>query len=108
MDDMIIKSSKQQKLDKHLTSVFKRFWQYDMRFDLKKCTFEVNANKFLVFYLTKRGIKANLDKCEIVIKIEALITKKGIMKLNNTLTTLNRFISRLDQHIFPFYKLHKK
>jgi len=42
--------------------VFACVRQYSMRLNPEKCTFGVKAGKFLGFYLTKRGIEANLEK----------------------------------------------
>lgn len=39
MDDMIIKSNKEEMHDKQLTSVYKRIQKYNMRLNLEKCTF---------------------------------------------------------------------
>lgn len=58
-----------------------------MRLNPKKCTFTVKADKFLGFYLTKRGIKANPNKCESVIKMNAPYAKKEMIKLNEILAT---------------------
>lgn len=58
-----------------------------MRVNLKNCTFTVKADKFLGIYLTKRGIKANPNKCESVIKMNAPYAKKEVIKLNEILTT---------------------
>ncbi|RDX58562.1 Retrovirus-related Pol polyprotein from transposon 17.6, partial [Mucuna pruriens] len=35
----------------------------------EKCSFGVQAGKFLGFMLTRRGIKVNLEKCEVVINM---------------------------------------
>lgn len=67
MDEMIVESSKEESHYQHLYMIFKRIQQYNMRLNLKKCTFEARVDKFVGFYLTDRGIKANLDKCEAVV-----------------------------------------
>jgi len=69
MDDMVVKS--QQKVDHaaHLKRVFEQTRKYDMRLNPEKCTFGVQAGKFLGFYLTERGIKANPDKCQEFTKL---------------------------------------
>lgn len=74
----------------------------------KKCTFRVRAANSLGFYQLERGIEANLDKCEGVIKREAPTTKKEIMKMNGMLTILNRFISSSTHNALPLYRLLNK
>ena len=63
MDDMIIKSRVETNHAAHLKRVFAQERQCKMRFNPEKCTFGVKAGKFLDFYLTEWGIKANPDKC---------------------------------------------
>lgn len=47
MDDMIIKSSEEKLHEIHLTSVFNRVWQYNMRINLYRCPFGLNLTILL-------------------------------------------------------------
>lgn len=38
-------------------------WNYIMRLNLDKCSFGVQAEKFIGFMLTNIGIEVNPDKC---------------------------------------------
>lgn len=49
MYDMIDKSNEEQLHDNHISNVFSRVLQYNMRFNSEKCTFRVKARKFLEF-----------------------------------------------------------
>jgi hypothetical protein len=53
----------------------------------------------------ERGIEANLDKCDVIIKMETASSKERIIKVNDMLTSLNIFISRFSKHAFLFYRL---
>jgi len=64
MDDMIIKSQQEADHAAHLKRVFEQTRKYNMRLNQEKCTFGVQAGKFIGFYLTERGIEANPDKCQ--------------------------------------------
>jgi len=79
-----------------------------MRLNPEKCTFRVKAGKFLGFYLTERGIEANLDKCRVILEMEPPYRKERIMKSKGMLTSLRRFISRSAQHALPFVRLLRK
>lgn len=59
------------------------------------------------FYLMERVIKANPDKCGVVIKNETPTMKKKIMKSNGILTTLRIFISRSSLYALLFYMILK-
>jgi hypothetical protein len=63
MDDMIVKSKEEIDHVDHLKRVFEQTRKYNMRLNPEKCTFGVQAGKFLGFYLIERGIEANCDKC---------------------------------------------
>jgi Uma2 family endonuclease len=52
-------------LEEILTSVRK----YNMRLNPAKCSFGVQAGKFLGFMLTRRGIEANPEKCQAIINM---------------------------------------
>lgn len=57
--------------------------------------------------LTERRIKAHLDKCEAIIQMSSSTSKKEIQRLNDMLTSLNKFISKSAQHALCFYGLLK-
>jgi len=100
MDDMIVKPQQEVDHATHLKRVFE--------LNSKKCTFGVQAGKFLGFYLTERGIEANPDKCLVFTKLPTPHSKKCIQTLNSMLTALSRFVAKSAQHDLPFFKLLRK
>ncbi|GAU42950.1 hypothetical protein TSUD_142870 [Trifolium subterraneum] len=50
--------------DVDLEEILAEVRRYNMRLNPAKCSFGVQAGKFLGFMLTSRGIEANTDKCE--------------------------------------------
>jgi len=88
MDNMIVKSQQEVDHAAHLKRVFEQTRKFNMRLNLEKCTFRVQAGKFLGFYLTERGIEANPDKCRAFIELPTPHSKKCIQTLNNMLTAL--------------------
>jgi hypothetical protein len=108
MDDMIVKSQLEVDHATHLRRVFEQTRKYNMRLNLEKCTFGVQAGKFLGFYLTERGIEANPDKCRTFTELPMPHSKKCIQTLNGMLTALSRFVAKSAQHALPFFKLLRK
>ncbi|MCI38310.1 hypothetical protein A2U01_0059538, partial [Trifolium medium] len=94
MDDLIVKSHEETDHAAHLRQVFEQAMKCKMRFNLEKCTFGVRAGKFLDFYLTKRGIEANPNKCKAFVKLHTPDDKKSIQTLNGMLTSLSRFVAK--------------
>ncbi|RDX70203.1 hypothetical protein CR513_50577, partial [Mucuna pruriens] len=64
---MVVKSGTKAGHAKNLTTIFKVLRRYQLRLNPKTCSFGVKAKKFLGFMLTRRGIEANLKKCNAVI-----------------------------------------
>jgi hypothetical protein len=108
MDDMIVKSQLEVDHAAHLRRVFKQTRKYNMRLNPEKCTFGVQAGKFLGFYLTERGIEANPDKCRAFTELQMPHSKKCIQRLKGMLTALSRFVAKSAQHALPFFKLLRK
>jgi len=105
MDHMIVKSKEEIDHAAHLKRVFEQTRKYNMRLNPEKSMFGVQASKFLGFYLTERGIKANPDKCRAFAKLSTPKTKKCIQTLNGMLTSLSRFVTKSAQHALHFFNL---
>jgi len=69
VDDMVVKSGEIQKHLEDLEEVFARIRKYNIRLNPEKCVFDVKGGKILGFMLTNRGIEANPDKCEAIMKM---------------------------------------
>ena len=63
IDDMIVKTPEDKDPVANLRETFQQLRRYDLRLNPNKCTFGVEAGKFLGFMLTSQGIKVNTDKC---------------------------------------------
>ncbi|RDX60861.1 hypothetical protein CR513_60964, partial [Mucuna pruriens] len=63
VDDMVVKSEKADEHCEALERVFKTLRDHQLRLNPEKCSFGVQAGKFLGFMLIERGIEANSDKC---------------------------------------------
>lgn len=81
-----------------LKEVFTEVRKNSLKLNPEKCTFRVRADKFLSFYLTERGIEANIDKCRAVTDIPSSINNLLIVivgdpscfKAKGTNTSRNR------------------
>jgi hypothetical protein len=68
----------------------------------------VLAGKLLGFIVSHRGIEANPEKIEAIMRMEAPGSQKKVQRLTGCMTALSRFISKLGEKGMPFYKLPKK
>ncbi|XP_019423011.1 PREDICTED: uncharacterized protein LOC109332484 [Lupinus angustifolius] len=108
MDDMITKSLPGEDHVTILENIFQQLYKYNMRLNPEKCTFGVEAGKFLGFLLTSRGIEANPSKCQAIIDMRSPRTIKEVQQLNGRLAALSRFLPSAAKHSLPLFQLLKK
>lgn len=51
---------------KHVEEYFNTLQEYNMKLNLKKCTFALEAGKFLGFLVSHKGIEANPRKFKAI------------------------------------------
>ncbi|XP_060965187.1 uncharacterized protein LOC133034170 [Cannabis sativa] len=65
VNDMLVKLIKCEDHTKDLAECFEILKKYNMKLNLKKCSFGVSLGKFLGFIVNARGIEANLEKLRL-------------------------------------------
>src|ERR1051325_9702285 len=108
IDDMVVKTVEEQKYILDLEDTFAALRKYNMRLNPDKCTFGVQADKFLGFMLTNREIEANLDKCQAIISMRSPITVREVQQLTDQLTALSRFLSCIGDKSIRFFAAIRK
>jgi len=108
VDDMIVKSCEVHRHVKDLEEIFAQIRKYNLRLNPKKCVFGVRGGKFVGFMLTNRGIEANPDKCEAILKMRSPINLKEVQRLVGKLNSLARFLPILAERTKSIVKLLKK
>ena len=69
VDDMLVKSRKEDDYLDDLRETFNTLCSYNMKLNLGKCAFRVMAGKFLRFMVSQRGIEVNLNKIQAIIEM---------------------------------------
>ena len=69
VDDILVKSRKEDDHLDDLRDSFNTLCSYDMKLNLGKCAFRVMAGKFLRFMVSQRGIEVNLNKIQAIIEM---------------------------------------
>jgi len=108
VDDMVVISKEKEKHVTDLEELFTSIVKYNLKLNLEKCVFGVVAGMFLGFLLTERGIKANLDKCAIVIKMRSPATVREVQQLIGRMTALSRFLSAHGDMGYSYFQCLKK
>jgi hypothetical protein len=107
VDDIIVKSTKQENHIGDLQETFANFRQAGLKLNPEKCVFGVKKGKFLGCLVSTKGIEANPSKIEAILRMEPPSTKKGAQRLAGRLASLNRFISRSAERNLPFFEIPK-
>jgi hypothetical protein len=107
VDDIIVKSTKQENHITDLQETFANFRQAGLKLNPEKCVFGVKKGKFLGCLVSTKGIEANPSKIEAILRMEPPSTKKGAQRLVGRLASLNRFISRSAERNLPFIEILK-
>jgi hypothetical protein len=77
VDDIIVKSTKQESHITNLQETFANFRKAGLKLNPEKCVFRVKKGKFLGCLVSTKGIEANLSKIEAILRMEPPSTKKG-------------------------------
>jgi hypothetical protein len=108
VDDVLIETVNPHDFIKDLQQVFNNLRRCRWKLNSEKCVFGVPAGKLLGFIVSHRGMEANLEKIEAIMRMEPLRSQKKVQKLIGCMAALSHFISRLGERGMPFYKLLKK
>ncbi|RDX79463.1 Retrovirus-related Pol polyprotein from transposon 17.6, partial [Mucuna pruriens] len=108
VDDMVAKSEGGRSHCEVQERVFKILRSHQLRLNLEKCSFGVQAGRFLGYMLTERGIEANPDKCRAVINMRSPQNVKEVQQLMGKIVALSRFISRTSDVAAPVLGTLKK
>ena len=78
VDDMLVKSVRENDHLSDLQETFDTIRSYNMKLNPSKCVFGVTAGKFLGFMVSQRGIEANLEKVRAIMELEPPKTVKAV------------------------------
>ncbi|GJV95722.1 hypothetical protein Tco_1547299 [Tanacetum coccineum] len=107
VDDMVIKSTFEEEMLADIKETFEKFRSFNMKLNLKKCSFGVEEGPFLGHLITKQGIRANPLKVKAITNIEQPKTLKDVKSLNGKIEALSRFLSKDAKRSLPFFKVLK-
>jgi hypothetical protein len=107
VDNIIVKSTKQENHVADLQDTFANFRRTGLKLNPEKCVFGVKKGKFLGCLVSTKGIEANPSKIEAILRMEPPNSRKGAQRLAGRLASLNRFISRSAERNLPFFEVLK-
>jgi hypothetical protein len=108
VDDIVIKTSKEDILLDDLRETFANLDHYSIKLNPKKCYFGVPTGQLLGYLISERGIEGNPEKIWAIINMQPPQTLRHVQQLTCRLVALSRFISKLGEKALPFYQLLRK
>jgi hypothetical protein len=108
IDDIIVKTKDGKDLSKDLESIFQRLRRYNIRLNPLKCTFGMEAGKFLGFMLMSRCIEENPDKCRAILDMASPKSVKDVQQLTGRNAAFSRFLRASTKRCLPMFKILKK
>lgn len=108
IDDMVVKTEEGKNHSKDLDDILSSIRKNRMRRNPTKCSFGVQAGKFLGFMLTYRGTEANIDKCQAILEMQSPTNPKEVQQLIGRLAALSRFLSCAGDKAFHFFSSLRK
>jgi hypothetical protein len=106
VDDIIVKSTKQENHVADLQETFANFKLACLKLNPEKCVFGVKG-KFLGCLVSTKGIESNPSKIEAILRMEPSKSRKGAQRLTGRLASLNKFISRSAERNLPFFEVQR-
>ena len=108
VDDMVVTSLERSGHVADLEELFVTIARYKLKLNPEKCTFGVEAGKFLGFLLSERGIVANPDKCATILAMRSPATVKEVQQLTRWMAALSRFVSASGEKGHPYFQCLKR
>ena len=108
VDDIVIKSRKEETLIDDFKKTFDNLWVYKMMLNPAKFIFGVPAGKLLGFLVSNRGIEANPKKIKAITSLAKPACINDVQCLAGRVAALSWFISRLGEKAIPLYQMMKK
>ncbi|XP_038693764.1 uncharacterized protein LOC119991491 [Tripterygium wilfordii] len=104
IDDMVVKTAREDDHLSDLQSVFDVLDVYKLKLNASKCAFGVSSGKFLGHLVTRRGIEADPDQIAAIRNLRSPSSVKEVQKLTGMAAALNRFISKSSDRCHHFFR----
>ena len=95
VDDIMVKSRRQEDHVKVLRRVFERCRLFRLKMNLLKCAFGESAKIFLGFLVYSRGIDVDPAKVVVIVTIKPLAMVKELKSFMGKVSYIRRFIPSL-------------
>jgi hypothetical protein len=100
-----VASRKKETQIQDLVETFADMCISQLKLSPEKCVFDVQRGRVLGCLESVKGIKANLDKINIIAHMKPTGSRKAVQRLIGRIAVLNRFMAKLAERSLPFLKV---
>ena len=108
LDDILIVSKTEQEHLQHITEVFRRFAEYNIKLRIDKCKFFQTELKYLGHIINRNGIRPDTKYIDKIIKLKEPTNKKEVERFLGMVQWLAKFCPNLSKYTEPISKLKRK
>ena len=108
VDDMLVKSLRENNHLDDLQKTFDTLRSYNMKLNPSKCMFGVTVGKFLGFMASQRGIEVNPEKVRAIMELGPPRTVNVVQSLNGKVMGLKKVVSNAMDKCLPFFRTLRK
>ena len=108
VDELIVKSRKNENHIKNLRKFFERLRKFQLKHNPVKCTFDATFEKLLGFIVSRRGIGIHPNKIQAIQNLPPPHIQRKVRGFFGRLNYISRFISQMTAKSDPIFKLLKK
>ena len=101
------KSKTEASLIEDILEMFRNLRRINIKLNSAKCTFGVEEGQFLGYIISPRGMKANPKKIQAILDMTSPKILTQTQSLNGKIVAHSRFLSRVADKSFSFFKVIK-
>jgi hypothetical protein len=108
INDVVITTKQGSSLIDDLKETFDNLDKFCLKLNPTKCSFGVPAGELMGYLVSARGIEANPEKIQAIVRTRKPTKLKEIQQLTRRVAALSRFVAGLGEKALPFYALIKQ
>jgi hypothetical protein len=105
VDDIVVKSIQRRDHISDLAETFTNLRVENLKFNPKKCVFNIHKRKVLGCLVSTKGIEGNPGKIKALIEMQDPVSVKDVQKLTGRVAALNGFIPRAAERSLTFFQV---
>ncbi|GJS30856.1 hypothetical protein Tco_0491476 [Tanacetum coccineum] len=107
LEEIVVKSKSGQNLIKDVEETLDKLQRVNVKIDPSKCTFGMEEGKFLGYEMATEGIRVDLEKVKVILRIPTPRGPDQIQSLSLQLTNISKFIPKLAEPMLPIRNIRR-